>query len=151
MKRERISWLVGSFNYCFFFSCDWHLLGDFACFFCEVIMICCTAAKYDFRRGTLLSILLLPFPTAYGAGKPMCLAICHLNNVNVFGAGGIQIWRYRKVLTKSKILRRLFWRDKRCSKRSSMFCVSIILFFGPTRLGKNNVFTTDLYFKEGWG
>lgn len=145
MKRERISWLVGSFNYCFFFSCDWHLLGDFACFLCEVIMIHCTAAMDDFRRGTLHSILLLPIPTAYGTGKPMYLAICHLNNVNVFGAGGIQIWCYGKVLMKFEILRRLFWRDKSSSKRSYTFCVSIIV---PC---PHKVFTTDLYFLEWWG
>lgn len=155
MKRERISWLVGSFHYCSFLFFFFHvidILEILNSFFCKLVMICCTAAMCDFRRGTLHSILLLPFPTAYGTGKPMYLAICRLHNVNVFGAGGIQIWCCRKVLTKFKILRRLFWWDNSSSKRSYTFRVNIInCVLAPTSLGKHKVFTTTYISRKGGG
>lgn len=121
MKRKG-AWLLGNFN-CFFFP---HVIDVFLeILYNYIVKSLWYPAQLQcvFRRGTLHSIFLLSFSTACEIGKPIHLAICCLNNVNVFGAGMIQIWCCGKVLTKFNSLSRLFWRVSRSSKRS---CTSML-------------------------
>lgn len=63
MKRERISWLVGSLNYCFllfFFHVIDIFLEIFACFLGEVIMIVCTAAMSNLEVALCIQFFYLP-------------------------------------------------------------------------------------------
>lgn len=126
------------------FPCDWRL-GDFACFFWEVIKL--HSCVLHLEEALCIRLVYPPFSTSYETRKPIHLARCCLNNGNVVGASVTQIWCCGKVLTKFKIPKSLCWWLAAVQRGATLSALApFILFLVPTVWDKTNVVTTDRYF-----